>query len=442
MKSVAVERYRHGEKVLLVSIGLYGQRLAPTDFVVQEFNLLAMACGVKPVAKVCLRVRKPCSYSLIGRGQLDNLREQVREHGAEAVLLDTDLSPAQERNLEKELCCRVLSRTGIILDIFAQRAHTYEGRLQVELAQLQHLSTRLVRGWSHLERQRGGIGLRGPGETQLETDRRLIGKRIRNLKKMIVKLHTQRELGREKRRASLLPRVALVGYTNAGKSSLFNRLTHAEVDVRDEMFVTLDPRYRRVRLAGGLEFLLADTVGFVSNLPHELVDAFASTLEEVRQAEALIHLVDVSHPAHMDMIGSVRETLQKLQVEDKPQLMVFNKTDLLEGDEQREAIAPSEYMNAVSMSVATGEGVQHLEQAMQSLLEPYWAHRQIYLPSSQAAARSWLFANQAVVWEDVGDDGVIKLHLSMSRMHWKKFLRVHQLSEAALCREETTSIPV
>ena len=271
---------------------------------------------------------RPDVATFLGKGKAEELRDLVTSAQVEVVIVNHDLSPAQERNLEKIVSCRVLDRNGLILDIFAQRARSHEGKLQVELAQLEHLSTRLVRGWTHLERQRGGIGLRGPGETQLETDRRLLRERVKSLTRRLEKVRAQRQSRRKARHRIPIPTVSLVGYTNAGKSTLFNRLTGAGVYVADQLFATLDPTMRHVSLAGNAEAILADTVGFIRHLPHQLVEAFKSTLEEVAEADLLLHVVDGSSPERREQIEQVQKVLQEIEADHIPQITVFNKIDL------------------------------------------------------------------------------------------------------------------
>ncbi len=319
------DRPGSGERAILVCVGL-GR--APEPDRIEEFDALARSAGAQVLETVAATCRTANPRFLIGTGKVQELGERIKALGADLVVIDGTLSPSQERNLEKELQCRVLDRSGLILDIFAQRARTFEGKLQVELAQLQHMATRLVRGWTHLERQRGGgIGLRGPGETQLETDRRLIGKRIKALNDRLEKVLVQRETTRQERRRAEVPTIALVGYTNAGKSTLFNRLTRAEAYAADQLFATLDPTVRRLHLAPGLETALADTVGFVRDLPHELVAAFRSTLQEAREADLLLHVIDAADPERNERIAQVNEVLESIGAHDVPQIAVYNKID-------------------------------------------------------------------------------------------------------------------
>ena len=286
------ERPQGGEIAILVNIAL--PHTQPQDDSL-EFHELALAAGAQPAAFIIGSRLQPEPKFFVGSGKAEEIRQAVTTYNAELVLFNHALSPAQERNLEKLFQCRVLDRTGLILDIFAQRARTFEGKLQVELAQLQHISTRLVRGWTHLERQRGGIGLRGPGETQLETDRRLVRHRIKTISQRLEKVRQQRSQNRRARQKSELPTVSLVGYTNAGKSTLFNRLTDADVYVANQPFATLDPTLRRYQLPNGQPLVFADTVGFIQNLPHDLVESFRATLEETREADLLLHVVDAHH---------------------------------------------------------------------------------------------------------------------------------------------------
>ncbi len=288
---------------------------------------LTESSGLVPSATITGSRVRPDARFFIGSGKVDEIRQCAREHGAEIVIFNHKLSPAQERNLEQEIHCRALDRVGLILDIFSQRARTYEGKLQVELAQLQHLSTRLVRGWSHLERQKGGIGLRGPGETQLETDRRLIGKRIKTIRARLDKVKSRREQGSRLRRRNNAALVSLVGYTNAGKSTLFNRLTGADVYCADKLFATLDPTIRKCHLADGLSALFSDTVGFIRHIPHDLVESFHATLDEIKSADLLLHVVDINDDHHA-RISEVNQVIKSLGATDIPQLLVFNKIDL------------------------------------------------------------------------------------------------------------------
>jgi GTPase len=315
--------------VILVHVDLFDKSVTSEDLL--EFTQLAQAAGAAVVATMTAKRQVPDAKYFIGSGKVNEVREQVAALGATLAIFNHSLSPAQERNLENTLQCRVIDRTGLILDIFAQRARTFEGKLQVELAQLDHLSARLKRGWTHLERQRGGIGLRGPGETQLETDRRLVRQRVATLKKRLGKVRGQREQSQRARKRAAMPIITVVGYTNAGKSTLFNRLARAQVYVADKLFATLDPTLRRVHIPTIGNVVLADTVGFVRHLPHGLVEAFRATLEETQDADLLLHVVDASDAEHLEKIKAVEAVLQQIGAAHVPQLLVYNKIDLLDG---------------------------------------------------------------------------------------------------------------
>jgi GTP-binding protein HflX len=333
------------------------------------------------------------------------------------------LSPSQERNLEKLTNRRVLDRNGLILDIFAQRARSFEGKLQVELAQLSHLSTRLVRGWTHLERQKGGIGLRGPGETQLETDRRLVAKRIRTLKSRLEKLGRQRDTGRHVRREVPVPTVALVGYTNAGKSTLFNTLTGSDTYVADQLFATLDPTVRRVKLDGVGDVVLADTVGFVRALPHELVAAFRSTLQEARDADLLLHVVDASDPLRDERIEQVREVLRGIGAGDIRELLVFNKIDT-SGDRPRAVLGTDGIATQVWASAATAAGLPALREALAHAVRPNQVKSVLHLELAAAAVRSDLYKRNAVRVERQCEDGSWDVEVELDSGELAKLLGV------------------
>ncbi len=395
------DRPRGGERAILVGVGI-GHPVDPSD--TAEFAALAASAGTISVGTVLASRPRPDPKYFVGSGKAEEIRDQAEALDAELVLIDQTLSPSQERNLEKLTQRRVLDRNGLILDIFAQRARSFEGKLQVELAQLSHLSSRLTRGWTHLERQKGGIGLRGPGETQLETDRRLVAKRIATLKARLEKLDRQRDTGRHVRREVPVPTIALVGYTNAGKSTLFNALTGASSFVADQLFATLDPTVRRVKLEGVGEVVLADTVGFVRSLPHELVAAFRSTLQEAREADLLLHVVDASDPLRNERIGQVREVLKGIGAGEIRELMVFNKIDR-SGDSARveagaEGIAIQAWASAVS-----GEGLSALREAMGRAARPHLRTRTLHVELKAAAARSDLYTRDAVRGERQRDDG-------------------------------------
>ena len=416
------ERPRGGERALLVGVGI-GHPVDPHD--AAEFKALAASAGAIPVGVVLATRPRPDPKYFVGTGKAEEIRGRAAELGAEVVLVDQELSPSQERNLEKLTGCRVLDRNGLILDIFAQRARSFEGKLQVELAQLSHLATRLVRGWTHLERQKGGIGLRGPGETQLETDRRLIAKRIRTLRARLDKLGRQRDTGRHVRREVPVPTVALVGYTNAGKSTLFNRLTGSDTYVADQLFATLDPTVRRVKLSGIGDVVLADTVGFVRQLPHELIAAFRSTLQEARDADLLLHVVDASDPLRSERIAQVREVLSGIGADGIRELTVFNKIDLLDGtaaEAPRATAGPDGLPAQVWVSSVTDAGIEELRRAIVSAVRPNQIRRTLHLQMPAAAVRSDLYRRNAVRAERQCDDGSWQLEVELDSSEMDKVL--------------------
>jgi len=395
------ERPKGGERAVLVGVGI-GHPVDPND--IAEFAALAASAGTVSVGSVLAARARPDPKYFVGSGKAEEIRAFAEAHQADLVLVDQTLTPSQERNLEKLTGRRVLDRNGLILDIFAQRARSFEGKLQVELAQLSHLATRLVRGWTHLERQKGGIGLRGPGETQLETDRRLIAKRIRTLRSRLEKLGRQRDTGRHVRREVPVPTVALVGYTNAGKSTLFNALTGSDSFVADQLFATLDPTVRRVKLAGVGEVVLADTVGFVRALPHELVAAFRSTLQEARDADLLLHVVDASDPLRDERIDQVRVVLKGIGAGEIRELLIFNKIDL-SGDKPRSIEGADGVATQVWASAASGEGLESLREALARAVRPNQVRRTFHLQLQAAAVRSELYTRNAVRAERQCEDG-------------------------------------
>ncbi|AEO42037.1 GTPase HflX [Xanthomonas perforans] len=400
------DRSRKGEHALLIQTHSGGPA---EDDVMEEFADLAKSAGATVAATLTARIDKPSPSTLIGSGKLEEVKAAAEATGADLVLVNHTLSPGQERNLERYLERRVIDRTGLILDIFAQRARSHEGKLQVELAQLRHMATRLVRGWTHLERQRGGsIGLRGPGETQLETDRRLLQKRVEQLQQRLEKVEVQRTQMRRARMRSELPRIALVGYTNAGKSTLFNVLTGAEAYVADQLFATLDPTVRRIALPGG-SAILADTVGFVRDLPHELVAAFRSTLSEARDADLLLHVVDAADPLREERILQVDEVLQAVGAGDLPQLLVFNKIDKIEGAEVRhdaqDGIPDPARRERVWVSARDGRGLEELQHALGQRLDLRHLTGQLRLPPSAGRLRSRLHQLEVVRSEQSDEEG-------------------------------------
>ncbi len=418
------ERPQSGERAILVHAGPSG---APDQDEREEFAELARSAGAEIAGEIVSARKRPDPKHFIGSGKLEELRALVDTGKADLVISSAELSPSQERNLERALKCRVLDRAGLILDIFAQRARSFEGKLQVELAQLEHLSTRLVRGWTHLERQKGGIGLRGPGETQLETDRRLLGKRIRQLNSRLQQVDRRRTLNRQNRLRAEIATVALVGYTNAGKSTLFNAMTEAGVYVKDQLFATLDPTVRRLDLPNGLPIVLADTVGFVRDLPHELVAAFRSTLQEAREADLILHLIDASDPNRWQRVRQVNSVLKQLDADRIPQIRVYNKIDKLDRM-PRMAKNRAGDGRAVWLSAATGEGVEILLEAIESRLEPRQVHGFLSLDSSQGRQRAKLFDLGAVVKELPTDTGGWLLEVNMAERDLQRFLKRENLA--------------
>jgi GTP-binding protein HflX len=427
-----LERPRGGERAILVHLEIQASETRE-DF--DEFHDLVRSAGVQPVAVVTGRRRVPDAKHFAGSGKVEEIRAQVEQHQAEVVLFNHGLSPAQERNLEVQLKCRVLDRTGLILDIFAQRATTFEGKLQVELAQLRHLSTRLVRGWTHLERQKGGIGLRGPGETQLETDRRLIKNRIYQLNKRLDKVRLQRRERRRARGRSGASTVSLVGYTNAGKSTLFNRLTGSQVFAADQLFATLDPTLRRVELRDCEPVILADTVGFIRHLPHSLVAAFRATLEESRVASLLLHVIDGREHERHERIAQVNNVLREIDADGVPQIEVYNKVDLLDGHAPRIDRDMNGRAQRVWVSAATGAGLDLLREAVAERLHELTSggdgaalagatriRRRLHLGADAGKLRAQLYARDVVVAEHTGENGGWVLDVDVWEDEWTEFM--------------------
>lgn len=406
------ERPDSGEVAILVHVGLDPAR---EEADIREFEELALSAGASPATLITASSRLTTPRFLIGTGKVEEIAAAIEEHKAEIVLFNHTLTPSQERNLEKELKCRVLDRTGLILDIFAQRARSHEGKLQVELAQLKHASTRLVRGWTHLDRQKGGIGLRGAGETQLEIDQRLIGVRMTQIRKSLDKVRTQREQGRRARKRAEIPTVSLVGYTNAGKSSLFNRLSGDSIYVANQLFATLDSTLRKLTIPNFGPAILADTVGFIRDLPHQLVDAFRATLEETVEARLLLHVVDCHNDERQILMEEVNKVLEEIGAADVPVLLVFNKVDLL--GEQHAGIERDEHGKPwrVWVSAHSGAGIEDLLGAIGELLADDVVTPILTLHPNQGRLRARFFQLGAVQTETTDELGNTILGLRLPR---------------------------
>lgn len=422
------EREEGGDSAVLVHIDFPDESKREDS---DEFLELVRSAGAEPLALIRGSRSSPYPRFFVGEGKLEEIRAAIEEHQADLVLFNHSLKPSQERNLEKELGCRVLDRTGLILDIFAQRARTYEGKLQVELAQLEFLTTRLVHGRSYLQSQKGGIGLRGPGETQLETDRRLIRARIVAIQRRLKKVRLQRENSRRSRVQAEIPAVSLVGYTNAGKSTLFNRITHADVYAADLLFATLDPTLRRIELEDVGTTVLVDTVGFIRHLPHKLVEAFQATLQEAAEATLLLHLVDAASHERDDNIAQVETVLESIGALDVPTLMVFNKIDLLEQKPRIDRNADG-LPERVWLSAATGEGCDLLLQAINERFAIKLVQGVLQLEPDQSRLRAGLFNLNAVIAENYSEEGQCQLQLRLPQKDFRQLLSQLTVVEESL----------
>jgi GTP-binding protein HflX len=413
------ERPKSGERAILVHLNLSDDNAHEN---IEEFKELVISAGAEPIAIVLGTRQQPSPKFFAGTGKVEEIRQAVIENNAEVVLFNHTLSPSQERNLEAEFQCRVLDRTGVILDIFAQRARTYEGKLQVELAQLEHLSTRLIRGWTHLERQKGGIGLRGPGETQLETDRRLLRARIKSIKSQLQKVKKQREQSRRARTRADIPTVSFVGYTNAGKSTLFNSLTQSAVYAANQLFATLDTTLRKIELADVGDVILADTVGFIRHLPHTLVNAFRATLEETTLATLLLHIVDASNDENEEHQHQVELVLSEIGADHVPRLLVYNKIDLLNAPARIDRNDVGEPIR-VWVSAQTGAGLLELQQAISELLGQQIITHTCCLAPAQGRLRAQFYESGGILNENVDEQGMAHITLRLPKRELQRILQ-------------------
>lgn len=414
------DRYEAGEQAVLVHI-YFSDEQSKEDL--QELQMLVSSAGVNAVDIVTGSRQNPTPKYFVGSGKAEEIANAVRANDADVVIFNHSLSPSQERNLEQLCKCRVLDRTSLILDIFAQRARTHEGKLQVELAQLKHISTRLIRGWTHLERQKGGIGLRGPGETQLETDRRLLRERIKSILKRLHKVQKQREQGRRSRERAELPTISLVGYTNAGKSTLFNTITASEVYAADQLFATLDPTLRKIQLQDVGAAILADTVGFIRHLPHDLVAAFKATLQETQSADLLLHVVDYSDDRFRENTDQVNAVLNEIDASDVPQLTVCNKIDRLEGMEPRIERDDEGKPVRVWLSAQQGLGIDLLLNALTECLSDKMVQHRLRVPPALGRLKGALYSLNCISQEAYSQEGDWVVDIRMPAKEWHRLIK-------------------
>ncbi len=411
------DRYEGGEKAVLVHVDFSDEQNKED---IDELQMLVSSAGVSNVGIVTGSRNAPQAKYFVGSGKAEEIAETVKALDADVVIFNHALSPSQERNLEALCKCKVLDRTSLILDIFAQRARTHEGKLQVELAQLRHISTRLIRGWTHLERQKGGIGLRGPGETQLETDRRLLRGRIKSILKRLARVQKQREQGRRSRKRAEIPTISLVGYTNAGKSTLFNTITQAGVYAADQLFATLDPTLRKIELSEVGPAILADTVGFIRHLPHDLVAAFKATLQETQEATLLLHVVDYADDQYLENMDQVNEVLQEIEADEVDQLIICNKIDRLDGVEPRIDRNDEGMPIRVWVSAQEGKGIDFLKIALTECLRREMVHHTLSVPASDGKVRGLLYELNCINEQSYAENGNWVVDVTLLASDWHR----------------------
>ena len=414
------DRYQAGEQAILVHVD-FPDESSKEDL--QEFEMLVSSAGVNALTVITGKRNTPHSKYFVGSGKVEEVAEAVKLFEANVVLFNHALTPSQEKHVEALCQCRVVDRTSLILDIFAQRARTHEGKLQVELAQLRHISSRLIRGWTHLERQKGGVGLRGPGETQLETDRRLLRERMVNIRGRLEKVEKQRHQNRRLRSRAEIPTVSLVGYTNAGKSTLFNQITNATVYAADQLFATLDPTLRKIEVEDVGRVILADTVGFIRHLPHDLVAAFKATLTETREAELLLHVVDISDDRRAENIEQVQDVLDEIDAGDVPQLMICNKIDNLDDIEPRIDRDETGLPIRVWLSARANLGIDLLFQALAERLGRAIVRYNLRIPPHAGKLRGAFYQLNCIVNETYDDQGNCLLEVKLPEREWNRLLK-------------------
>jgi len=414
------DRFQAGEQAILVHID-FPDESAREDL--QEFEMLVDSAGITALNTVTGKRNTPHTKFFVGSGKAQEIADAVNLYEANVILFNHSLSPSQEKNIEALCQCRVVDRTTLILDIFAQRARTHEGKLQVELAQLKHISTRLIRGWTHLERQKGGIGLRGPGETQLETDRRLLRERMINIRKRLDRVEKQRQQGRRARNRAEIPTISLVGYTNAGKSTLFNCITKADVYAADQLFATLDPTLRKIEIEDVGRAILADTVGFIRHLPHDLVAAFKATLTETREAELLLHVIDIADERRSENIDQVQDVLNEIDAGEVPQLLICNKIDMLEDVEPRIDRDDTGLPIRVWLSAQKGIGIELLFTALAERLGKEIVRHKLKIPPSYGKLRGVLYQLNCIADEQYDEQGNCLLKVKLPVREWNRLIK-------------------